>query len=472
MDTDCNALYRYSIRHRVATWKERGEEEGKGRRERDPDRESQTNLISCSSSPLPPVLVICTDQFETYGRKAPSPNYPSILDLYTRAINPVEKKQAHVDILFGHPSIEKGRGEEIRCWNSRDLRTKHSRDVQTYCNACQSQLVGVGWTSANSLPILSADAYLWTAERRRYNGGWIDKGRSGEEKQEARRMLAPRSIIGNGNKQGPPTLLVTLPQPKGGYMHLALMNCHEHLPAQKLFAKLHVREQLSFRSLSFSIIEVRGLRTASVLLNDINNSFPPFLFFFFLSPHLRIYFLFVRCARLNPSILDIEEFLSIDPAIVRDIGYCCSPMCSRLSQDRFSQVRSSHNAPPVAPYYYFSSFPLATLVHIFANLDHRTFCIITPPTLFSHNGPFLSRMRQLLGGISFRKYSVGDKKEIERARKTKGKHSCQDLVGIFPWGNSNVTVYTSIISFYNSTYPLLCLAGERVDILAWHCETE
>lgn len=136
MDTDCNALYRYSIRHRVATWKERGEEEGKGQRERDPDRESQTNLISCSSSPLPPVLVICTDQFETYGRKAPSPNYPSILDLYTRAINPVEKKQAHVDILFGHPSIEKGRGEEIRCWNSRDLRTKHSRDVQTYCNAC------------------------------------------------------------------------------------------------------------------------------------------------------------------------------------------------------------------------------------------------------------------------------------------------------------------------------------------------
>lgn len=152
-------------------------------------------------------------------------------------------------------------------------------------------------------------------------------------------MLAPRSIIGNGNKQGPPTLLVTLPQPKGGYMHLALMNCHEHLPAQKLFAKLHVREQLSFRSLSFSIIEVRGLRTASVLLNDINNSFPPFLFFFFLSPHLRIYFLFVRCARLNPSILDIEEFLSIDPAIVRDIGYCCSPMCSRLSQDRNVSVR-------------------------------------------------------------------------------------------------------------------------------------
>lgn len=91
MDTDCNALYRYSIRHRVAKWKERGEEEGKGQRERDPDRESQTNLISCPSSPLPPVLVICTDQFETYGRKAPSPNYPSILDLYTRAINPVEK---------------------------------------------------------------------------------------------------------------------------------------------------------------------------------------------------------------------------------------------------------------------------------------------------------------------------------------------------------------------------------------------
>lgn len=106
-------------------------------------------------------------------------------------------------------------------------------------------------------------------------------------------MLAPRSIIGNGNKQGPPTLLVTLPQPKGGYMHLALMNCHEHLPAQKLFAKLHVREQLSFRSLSFSIIEIRGLRTASVLLNDINNSFPPFLFFFFLPISESIFFSFV-----------------------------------------------------------------------------------------------------------------------------------------------------------------------------------
>lgn len=90
-------------------------------------------------------------------------------------------------------------------------------------------------------------------------------------------MLAPRSIIGNGNKQGPPTLLVTLPQPKGGYMHLALMNCHEHLPAQKLFAKLHVREQLSFRSLSFSIIEVRSLRTASVLLNDISIIFFSFV---------------------------------------------------------------------------------------------------------------------------------------------------------------------------------------------------
>lgn len=287
-------------------------------------------------------------------------------------------------------------------------------------------------------------------------------------------MLAPRSIIGNGNKQGPPTLLVTLPQPKGGYMHLALMNCHEHLPAQKLFAKLHVREQLSFRSLSFSIIEVRGLRTASVLLNDINNSFPPFLFFFFLSPHLRIYFLFVRCARLNPSILDIEEFLSIDPAIVRDIGYCCSPMCSRLSQDRNVSVRCAartmHRQSRLSTTFLPFRLPRSCTFSRTSIIEPSVSS--TPPTLFSHNGPFLSRMRQLLGGISFRKYSVGDKKEIERARKTKGKHSCQDLVGIFPWGNSNVTVYTSIISFYNSTYPLLCLAGERVDILAWHCETE
>lgn len=45
MDTDCNALYRYSIRHRVAKWKERGEGKGREQRERDPDRESQTNFI-------------------------------------------------------------------------------------------------------------------------------------------------------------------------------------------------------------------------------------------------------------------------------------------------------------------------------------------------------------------------------------------------------------------------------------------
>lgn len=72
-------------------------------------------------------------------------------------------------------------------------------------------------------------------------------------------MLAPRSIIGNGNKQGPPTLLVTLPRPKGGYMHLALMNCHEHLLAQKLFETSRSKQL----SVSLFSIEVRDLRTTS-----------------------------------------------------------------------------------------------------------------------------------------------------------------------------------------------------------------
>lgn len=53
MDTDCNALYRYSIRHRVAKWMERGEGKGREQREQDPDRQSQTNL-PCSSLPSPP----------------------------------------------------------------------------------------------------------------------------------------------------------------------------------------------------------------------------------------------------------------------------------------------------------------------------------------------------------------------------------------------------------------------------------
>lgn len=72
-------------------------------------------------------------------------------------------------------------------------------------------------------------------------------------------MLAPRSIIGNGNKQGPPTLLVTLPRPKEGYMHLALMNCHEHLLAQKLFETSRSKQL----SVSLFSIEVRDLRTTS-----------------------------------------------------------------------------------------------------------------------------------------------------------------------------------------------------------------
>lgn len=105
-------------------------------------------------------------------------------------------------------------------------------------------------------------------------------------------MLAPRSIIGNGNKQGPPTLLVTLPQPKGGYMHLALMNCHEHLLAQKLFETSRSK-QLSFRFLSspsrLGIWEqLRIIKRLSYALTTANSfpllffaRFPPFLFFFF-----------------------------------------------------------------------------------------------------------------------------------------------------------------------------------------------
>lgn len=113
--------------------------------------------------------------------------------------------------------------------------------------------------------------------------------------------------------------------------------------------------------------------------------------FFSLSQNL---FSFRFCARLNPSILDIEEFFSIDRSILAIERYwiLCSPMCSRLSQNRNVSVRlcSSHNAPPAAPYY-FPSFRLPRSYTFSRTIIEAS--VSSAPTLFSHNGLFLSYMR-------------------------------------------------------------------------------
>lgn len=50
------------------------------------------------------------------------------------------------------------------------------------------------------------------------------------------------------------------------------------------------------------------------------------------------------------------------------------------------------------------------------------------------------------------------------------------LSGIFPWGNSNVTVeYTAYLHYillqFDLSYSQLCLVGEKVD-MAWHSQSE
>lgn len=77
------------------------------------------------------------------------------------------------------------------------------------------------------------------------------------------------------------------------------------------------------------------------------------------------------------------------------------------------------------------------------------------------------------GDISFRKYSVRDKKERERERVRKRRNERKTqlprLSGIFPWGNSNVTVeYTAYLHYillqFDLSYSQLCLVGEKVDM--------
>lgn len=263
MDTDCNALYRYSIRHRVAKWKERGEGKGLEQRERDPDRQSQTNL-SCSSSPLPPGRHLYRSIWK--GRQA----IDHFGFIRKQLIRWGSREEASTSIACSAIDGEGGGGKKFdggtreTCGPNIPETFKHTA---TPARANWSELeLDLGQLSP--YPVcrrISLD------ERRRYSRGRIDKGKS-EVEEESRRpegwSCAPRSIIGNGNKQRPPTLLVTLLQPEGGCMHLALMNCHEHLLAQKLFETSRSK-QLSFRcSLPFLFLSAARFENSFVLLND------------------------------------------------------------------------------------------------------------------------------------------------------------------------------------------------------------
>lgn len=92
------------------------------------------------------------------------PSYRSFW-IYTKAINPVgeQGRSKYVDSLFGH----RWRGGGGR--NSMvELARLADQTFQRRSNILQRLLEPIGrswsWTSANSLPILSADAYLWTRD--------------------------------------------------------------------------------------------------------------------------------------------------------------------------------------------------------------------------------------------------------------------------------------------------------------------
>lgn len=259
-------------------------------------------------------------------------------------------------------------------------------------------------------------------------------------------MLAPRSIIGNGNKQGPPTLLVTLPQPKGGYMHLALMNCHEHLLAQKLFETSRSK-QLSFRFLSspsrLGIWEqLRIIKRLSYALTTANSfpllffaRFPPFLFFFFPISE-SIFFSFLhKIQSLYPRYRRILFDRSIDTRYRKRYWILCSSIVPV-----FHRIVTFQLGAQLAQCTTSRALLLFFLVHIFAN-DHRTFCIIsTTPQRF-----FRTMDRFFHIWDSFWRYFVSkifsQRQERVRKRRNERKTQLPRLSGIFPWGNSNVTVY-------------------------------
>lgn len=273
--------------------------------------------------------------------------------------------------------------------------------------------------------------------------------------EESRRpegwSCAPRSIIGNGNKQRPPTLLVTFLQPEGGCMHhLALMNCHEHLLAQKLFETSRSK-QLSFRcSLPFlflSRFENLRLRVIKRLSYALTTRFfcTFFSLFFFLSlSYLRICFLFFVLAQdwISLSLMISKNFFrSIDTQYrKRYCGYCALPV---VSQDRNVSVRCAtrtmHHESPC----------FLSVCHARTHFRERSSNLVYHP-----HQPFFRTMDHFFHmWDSFWRYFVSKYSEREkvRARKRRNERKTQlpRLSGISPWGNSNVTVeYTSIISFF------------------------
>lgn len=198
------------------------------------------------------------------------PSYRSFW-IYTKAINPVgeQGRSKYVDSLFGH----RWRGWGGKKFDGGTRETCGPNIPETFKHTATP--ARANWSELE-LDLGQLSPYpvcrrISLDERRRYSRGRIDKGKS-EVEEESRRpegwSCAPRSIIGNGNKQRPPTLLVTLLQPEGGCMHLALMNCHEHHLAQKLFETSRSK-QLSFRcSLPFLFLSAARFENSFVLLND------------------------------------------------------------------------------------------------------------------------------------------------------------------------------------------------------------
>lgn len=298
-------------------------------------------------------------------------------------------------------------------------------------------------------------------------------------------MLAPRSIIGNGNKQGPPTLLVTLPQPKEGYMHLALMNCHEHLLAQKLFETSRSK-QLSFRFLSspsrLGIWEqLRIIKRLSYALTTANSfpllffaRFPPFLFFFFPISE-SIFFSFLhKIQSLYPRYRRILFDRSIDTRYRKRYWILCSS-----TVPVFHRIVTFQLGAQLAQCTTSRALLLFFLVHIFAN-DHRTFCIIstTPQRFFRTMDRFFHIWDSFWRYFVSKIFSQRQERERERVRKRRNERKTQlpRLSGIFPWGNSNVTVeYTAYLHYillqFDLSYSQLYLVGEKVDMV-WHSQSE
>lgn len=181
MDTDCNALYRYSIRHRVAKWKERGEGKGREQRERDPDRESQTNLI---------VLIVTFATWSSFVlinlkhmvEKLQHQTIDRFGFIRQQLIRWRSKEEASTSIACSAIDREREGEEKFEPARLAD------QTFQRRSNILQRLLepIGRSWLDLGQLSPYPVCRRISLDERRRYNRGWIDKGRSKVEEESRR----------------------------------------------------------------------------------------------------------------------------------------------------------------------------------------------------------------------------------------------------------------------------------------------